>query len=152
MPYFDAEIATMDHTIGRKTDYLDQFIPLDGASHADVVRYDVEITLRYAQCTATLACGRVVRLRDSRQFLGRSSDEFGWALLFVGEVNQIILRLDSDSSPSAWRPRRMAGFIGVDGEIVRAERWSVTEIHCTPAQQFHVPEMQPVLATGTQPY
>jgi hypothetical protein len=56
------------------TAVLDRIIPLDGASHADVDDYTVEIPMRYAACFAILRSGRKVPLRDARKFLGWS----GW--------------------------------------------------------------------------
>lgn len=62
---------------------LDQILPLAGASHADVVRYAVDIPMRYAECFATLADGRTVRLENAGQLLGRTGDECDCLLLFA---------------------------------------------------------------------
>ncbi len=54
----------IDPHIG-KLKILDEVIPLDGASHTDVVNYSVEIPLRYAECFALLCDGRkVVNIRN----------------------------------------------------------------------------------------
>ena len=50
--------------------YLDQLVPLQGASHRDVVDYAVTVPMRNAELRARLANGRTTRLIDSRQFLG----------------------------------------------------------------------------------
>mgnify|MGYP001824429162 FL=1 len=51
---------------------LDDAIPLQGASHADVCEYVVEIPMRYAECFALLNDGRKVGLKNPRQFVGWS--------------------------------------------------------------------------------
>jgi len=53
----------------RRAAFLDRAIPLNGASHADVVEYSVDTPMRYTECFARLADGRDVRFKDSRQFL-----------------------------------------------------------------------------------
>jgi hypothetical protein len=49
---------------------LDQLVPLQGASHSDVIDYSVTVPMRNAELSARLADGRTTRLIDSRQFLG----------------------------------------------------------------------------------
>lgn len=49
---------------------LDQLVPLQGASHGDVVDYTVTVPLRNAELRARLVDGRTTRLIDSRQFIG----------------------------------------------------------------------------------
>jgi len=66
----------------RRAAFLDRAIPLNGASHADVVEYSVDIPMRYAQCFARLADGRTVRLKDSGQFLAWSGWEGKRSFLF----------------------------------------------------------------------
>ena len=72
--------------IAYATDFLDRIIPLDGASHAEVVSYSAEIPTRYASCFAMLADGSKVRLKDSSKFIGWS----GW-----GDRNSYLFR-DND--------------------------------------------------------
>ena len=50
--------------------YLDQIIPLIGASHTEVVDYLVSVPMRYAEVKARLANGRTTRLANAKQFLG----------------------------------------------------------------------------------
>lgn len=50
--------------------YLDEIIPLLGASHTEVVDYLVSVPKRYAEVRARLANGRTARLANARQFLG----------------------------------------------------------------------------------
>ena len=98
---------------------LDQLLPLAGASHADVVRYAVDIPMRYAECFATLADGRTVRLQDSQQLLGRTGDECDCLLLFAIGESYLLLsaetgrveELDADQVP-----RRR--FIARDGSLL----------------------------------
>ena len=65
-----------------QTTMLDQLFPLKGASHADVVRYGVDIPMRYSECYAKLADGRIIRLRNSRQFIGWAGMNGSRRLLF----------------------------------------------------------------------
>jgi hypothetical protein len=50
--------------------YLDEIIPLIGASHTEVVDYLVSVPMRYAEVKARLANGRTARLVNAKQFLG----------------------------------------------------------------------------------
>jgi len=71
-----------ERNCSRKADFLDRMIPLQGASHADVVEYSVDVPLRYAQCFAHLADGRKVRLQVASQFLGWSGHQGKRSFLF----------------------------------------------------------------------
>lgn len=73
----------MNRNTNESATRLDQLLPLAGASHADVVRYAVDIPMRYAECFATLADGRNVRLQHAEQLLGRTGDECDCLLLFA---------------------------------------------------------------------
>ena len=88
---------------------LDQILPLAGASHADVVRYAVDIPMRYAECFATLADGRTVRLENAGQLLGRTGDECDCLLLSA--VTGRVEELDKNEIP-----RRR--FIARDGSLL----------------------------------
>ncbi len=50
--------------------YLDEIIPLLGASHTEVIDYLVSVPMRYAEVKARLANGRTARLANTKQFLG----------------------------------------------------------------------------------
>lgn len=50
--------------------FLDEIIPLIGASHTEVVDYLVSVPMRYAEVKARLANGRTARLANAKQFLG----------------------------------------------------------------------------------
>ena len=65
-----------------QVEILDQLLPLKGASHADVIRYGVDIPMRYSECYAKLADGRIIRLRNSRQFIGWAGMNGSRRLLF----------------------------------------------------------------------
>ena len=52
------------------TRFLDRFLPLAGASHADVRSYEIVIPMRYAECFALTNDGRRVRLSKPRQLVG----------------------------------------------------------------------------------
>ena len=71
--------------------YLDQLIPLSGASHTEVVDYLVSIPTRYAEVRARLANGRLARLADAKQFLGWRGYGANPTLLFgCGEQRVIV--------------------------------------------------------------
>ena len=98
---------------------LDQLLPLAGASHADVVRYSVDIPMRYAECVATLADGRSVRLMDSRQLLGRTGDECDCLLLFSIGERYLLLSAETgrvEVLDESEVPRRR--FIARDGSLL----------------------------------
>jgi len=84
--------AVIDYAI----DFLDRTIPLDGASHADVVSYSVEIPTRYAECYCLLADGRKVRLADRRKFIGWSGHGAARSLLFCNNALHIEIQIDPD--------------------------------------------------------
>ncbi|MGI9262352.1 MAG: hypothetical protein ACR2QR_09975, partial [Woeseiaceae bacterium] len=76
---FDAGVDDEENIIS----VLDDTIPLrDGASHADVLEYVVQIPLRYAECFALMADGRKVGLRNPRKFVGWSQHDPNRSLLF----------------------------------------------------------------------
>lgn len=119
---------------------LDQLLPLAGATHADVARYAVDIPMRYAECFATLADGRVVRLQESQQLLGRTGDECDCLLLFAIGERYLLLsaetgrveELDADEVP-----RRR--FIARDGSLLdfhTAIETSEPTPHSIPAHRF----------------
>lgn len=71
--------------------YLDDLIPLSGASHTEVVDYLISIPTRYAEVRARLANGRLARLADSKQFLGWRGYGANPTLLFgCGERRVIV--------------------------------------------------------------
>jgi hypothetical protein len=89
------------------TNRLDHLLPLKGASHADVVRYGVDIPMRYSECYAKLADGRIVRLRDARQFIGWAGMNGSRQLLFHTPAGRVVVParcgqhqfIDRDRSP-----------------------------------------------------
>lgn len=82
--------AVIDYAI----DFLDRTIPLKGASHADVISYAVEIPMRYAECLAKLADGRIVGFADRRQFLGFSGYGSRKSLFFGNNGLHIEIQAD----------------------------------------------------------
>lgn len=125
---FGAGIADEEHMVRA----LDEAIPLQNASHADVVEYLVEIPLRYAECFALLSDGRKVALQNPRHFVGWSSYDPDRSLLFrsrgkhfevaveaslrgqsPGCVRTVFLEAESGQHSSHARK-----FIGVDGDLV----------------------------------
>lgn len=74
------------------TTQLDRMLPLQNASHADVEQYGVDIPLRYSECFAKLRDGRIVRLRDARQFKGWVGMNGSRRLLFANGHGSIELK------------------------------------------------------------
>jgi hypothetical protein len=125
---FGASIGDEENVVG----VLDDAIPLQGASHAEVVEYVVEIPMRYAECFALLSDGRKVGLRNPRSFVGWSRHDRDRSLLFrsrgkhyevaveasllgkaSGCIRQVFLEAKSERDSSLARK-----FIGIDGDLV----------------------------------
>lgn len=105
-----------------RAEYLDRAIPLDGASHRDVVSYAVDIPMRYAECVATLADGRKARLRDSRQFMGFSGHDEQRSLLFKSGGCRIVIGARGEHRRAEWNG--VHRFVGRDGGLLFVRRWS----------------------------
>jgi len=114
----------MQHEQIEKAKYLDQMIPLNGASHAEAVSYGVDTPMRYSQCFAKLANGRVVRLKDSRQFIGWSGMNGSRRLLFRSDAGRILIPA-SPSQQQTTPERRSTGlhkFVTRDGGLLFVQR------------------------------
>lgn len=107
-----------------QTKFLDQMIPLKEASHAEVVSYGVDTPMRYTECFARLTDGRVVRFRNSRQFIGWSGMNGSRKLLFRSDAGRILIpsgegrknRVQSQQADSAHK------FITRDGGLLFVRR------------------------------
>jgi hypothetical protein len=84
-----------DTGIEYATQFLDNVIPLRDASHAEVVRYTIEIPMRYAECFAILENGRKVGLTDRRRFIGWLGSDDKRSFLFRKNLLHIELRTDA---------------------------------------------------------
>ena len=107
-----------------KAKFLDQMIPLNGASHAEAVSYGVDTPMRYSECFAKLADGRVVRLKDSRQFIGWTGMNGSRRLLFRSDAGRILIPA-SVSQQQTTSERRSGGlhkFITRDGGLLFVRR------------------------------
>jgi hypothetical protein len=89
---------------------LDELIPLEGASHKDVVEYYVDFPMRYAQVVARLVDGSIARLRDARQFLGWRGYDANPSMLFTANGRQFVVG------------RAAENYIARDGSLVYADR------------------------------
>ncbi len=122
------EAALDDHTIR----VLDDLVPLNGASHADVVEYRVEVPMRYAECVALLKDGRKVGLIEPKSFVGWSSNKPQRSLLFSNNGSHIEIGVTGPASGSmrscirniileaanACSSDTLRRFIGVDGGLL----------------------------------
>ncbi len=107
-----------------KAKYLDQMIPLNGASHADVVSYGVDTPMRYSECFAKLVDGRVVRLMDSRQFIGWSGMNGSRRLLFRSDAGRILIpaSVSHQQATPERRSNSLHKFITRDGGLLFVRR------------------------------
>ncbi len=129
--------VTADHgaSIGDREDMvsvLDDVIPLDGASHAEVDEYQVETPMCYAECFALLTDGRKVGLQNPRAFIGWSCHDRNRSFLFHsrGRHYEVVVeaglrgrapgsvRTILQESGSAQHSNLARKFIGIDGELV----------------------------------
>jgi len=67
-----------DAVIAAAASFLDDAVPLDGALHADVVKYTVDVNL----FSATTASGATVGLKKTEQFVGQRNNKGALGLLF----------------------------------------------------------------------
>ncbi len=91
--YEDESLPSM---IPYMSEFLDRILPLDSASHAEVVTYAAEISMRYAKCFATLQDGRKVGLQNSRSFVGWLDWNRRRSLLFRTNGLQIEIQSNTD--------------------------------------------------------
>jgi hypothetical protein len=88
----DALSSTMQYV----SEFLDRILPLESASHAEVVAYTVEIPTRYAKCFAVLKDGSKVELRNCRLFVGWLGWNHKRSFLFRTHGLQIEIQTDTD--------------------------------------------------------
>jgi len=88
----DSTPATMQYV----SEFLDRILPLEGASHAEVVGYTVEIPTRYAKCFAVLKDGSKVALRNCRLFVGWLGWNHKRSFLFRTHGLQVEIQTDAD--------------------------------------------------------
>ena len=91
--------------------FLDSSIPLKDASHGDVVSYSVETIWRKAECIATLACGRRVKLRDAWQFIGYTGHNPARFMLFLCNGRHVEVQIDTRRAVVAVEQNHRAGAI-----------------------------------------
>lgn len=117
-------------------DFLDRVVPLQGASHADIVEYCVEAPMCYAKCVAMLASGHKVGLQNPCQFVGWSDQ----SLLFSINGRHFEVAIESDSQghapgcirvifledDSERRSSLARKFIGIDGDMVTLPAFAAT--------------------------
>lgn len=71
--------------------FLDDLVPLNGASHSEVIDYKVTVPMRNAELSARLANGNTARLANSRQFLGWAGYGANPTLLFDCDGRKIVV-------------------------------------------------------------
>ncbi len=98
-------------------DILDRILPLKNASHADVEHYGVDPPMRYSECYAKLVDGRIVRLRDNRQFMGWNGVNGSRRLLFADGERQIELRRNAELGFEVAELSEGARYVARDGSL-----------------------------------
>ncbi len=98
-------------------EFLDETIPLKGASHSDVEHYGVDTPMRYSECYAKLVDGRVVRLRNTRQFIGWTGMNGSRRLLFANGESEIELRRAPNRGFQVNPPEKGCKFVTRDGGL-----------------------------------
>ena len=125
---FGASIGDQEHMVLA----LDEALPLQDASHADVVEYVVEIPMRYAECFGVLADGTKVSLKNPRHFVGWSKHDRNRSLLFRSQGKHYEVAVEADlrgqapgcirtvylEARSERRSSLARKFIGIDGDLV----------------------------------
>lgn len=87
----DSSPSTMHHV----SEFLDRILPLENASHAEVIAYTVEIPTRYAKCFAVLNDGSKVALRNCRTFVGWLGRNHKRSFLFRTKGLQVEIQTDT---------------------------------------------------------
>ena len=96
---FTQELAVNRRERKNTAQYLDELIPLRGASHTEVVNYLVSIPMRYAEVRARLANGRTARLADAKQFLGWRGYGANPTLLFGCGDRRVVVETGASQDP-----------------------------------------------------
>lgn len=92
--------------------YLDEIIPLLGASHTEVVDYLVSVPKRYAEVRARLANGGTARLANAKQFLGWRGYGVNPTMLFACGGQRVVVDTGQHNDATT------DTFIGRDGSQV----------------------------------
>lgn len=120
------QTSVSDHSLNGnlRARFLDLALPLAGASHAQVVDYDVHTPLRYTECFAILEDGRRVPFRERGQFVAWARDGNDKSFLFHGRYGRLELRVPG--SRRTRLPQSRAGtrqFVLRDGARLEVRRW-----------------------------
>ncbi|MCH7822953.1 MAG: malate synthase G [Proteobacteria bacterium] len=76
--------------------FLDRALPLDTASHGDVVNYALDLAASSVTFRATLKDGRTVTLRDAETFVGYKVMDDGHSFLFLHNNLHIEIQTDRE--------------------------------------------------------
>lgn len=130
--------ALFESAADRHSTFLDAAVPLRAGSHKDVVRYIVEIPMRFAECFALLKDGRKVPLANKRSFVAWSGRDSQRSLMFEahglrietvidpsdreagsapGYVASIDIQPAGSGTTASRPPRNRQRFIAIDGAI-----------------------------------
>ena len=92
----------------RHTAFLDAALPLRTGSHRDVVKYCVDIPMRFAECFAILKDGRRVPLANKRSFVAWTGRAPRCAMLFEVHGLRIEARIDPSDQVASEAPGNIA--------------------------------------------
>jgi len=93
------------------TAFLDQAIPLDGVSHADVNDYGVDRSESGAVFIASLAGGETVHLKDPQRFTGFAEADSGCAYLFRNNGLHIEIQVNPNHPVGRDAPAHVADVV-----------------------------------------
>ncbi len=92
----------------RHTAFLDAALPLRTGSHGDVVRYCVDIPMRFAECFAILKDGRKVPLANKRSFIAWTGHAPRCEMLFEAHGLRIAAQIDPADQVASEAPGKIA--------------------------------------------
>ncbi len=92
----------------RHTAFLDAALPLRTGSHGDVVKYCVDVPMRFAECFAILQDGRRVPLANKRSFVAWTGRAPRCAMLFEVHGLRIEARIDPSDQVASEAPGNIA--------------------------------------------
>lgn len=137
---------SLSTTMQYVSEFLDRILPLERASHADVVAYTVEIPTRYAKCFAVLKDGSKVALRNCRLFVGWLGWNHKRSFLFRTNGLQVEIQTDTDHPACRNAPGKVLQVIAEAHNDASAGEYASTAGQQLPRKFIAIDGSQIVLA------